>query len=116
MTTKEKFEVIANTETLDAEIREWATERIAALDAARAKEQERRAAKKAEDNELREAVRATLNDMPQTSTDVQIAISDQFTASIQKVSRVLQDFVKEGVAVETTVKGEKGKRKAYTLA
>lgn len=116
MTNKEILTKIAENDTLEAEIRAWANERIVALDASHAKAAERRAAKKESEADLRAAVFAQLSNEPKTSTDVQTAIADTYEVSVQKVTSILRGFVADGSVVQVEVKGEKGKRKAYTLA
>jgi DNA-binding HxlR family transcriptional regulator len=118
MTTKEILMTIAETETLDAEIREWAEARIAAIDTAREKEAKRRAEKREANKEaetaLREAIVGALTDEPQTSTDIQTVISGSFTVTPQKISRVLGEFVEDGAAHKTEVKIDGKRRVAYT--
>ena len=122
LTERTIFEAIAN-DTLDQldylEVAEWAKRKLVQLDKKNAKARERAASKKAEGDELREAIFEALTDEFEPISVIAERIQGpDVTAS--KVAYRLNTLFKEHRAEkgEVTLEGESGKRKvvAYKLA
>ena len=103
------------------EIVEFVNKEIENLEKKAAKAKENAAKKRAEGDELKSAVQATLTNEPQLIADITEAVSTNYPeVTAAKVSYRLSRLVKDGVAVKSTVliDGESKKRQlaAYSLA
>lgn len=106
--------------TLDAEVaKEFAEKKIAQLDKRNASAARRAQAKRAEGNEITEAVYAVLGNEPMTRAQVVSAMGTDL--SVAKIGARLNTLVREGRVSKETIKvaGEDGKAKsavAYFVA
>lgn len=90
---------------------------IGAIDAKAAKEAERRAAKKAEPDDLMDAVLEYLGEEPITAAEIADKLADRFPeVTRNKVTYRLAKAAKEGKAVKNEIKAEGKKYIAYTIA
>lgn len=90
---------------------------IGALDAKKAKEAERRAAKKAEPDELMDAVLECLGEEPATAAEIAEQLAERFPeVTRNKVTYRLAKAAKEGKAVKNEMKADGKKYIAYTIA
>ena len=89
---------------------------IATLDKRAAKEKERRAEKKAEADELKEAVKARIGAEPITAGDIADELAEEFPdVTKAKVTYRATQLVKEGEIFKVQVKNAEGKKVvAYT--
>ena len=101
------------------DLREFCANEIALLDKKAAKARERAANKKAESDELQDAVLSVLTADPQTRDDIASQIEGE-DVSVAKVGARLTKLVNAGLAAKAeAVVGEKGKTRrvmTYTLA
>ena len=115
MTNREMFEQI-KTKLTDAEEVAFIETQIAALDRKAAKAKERAAQRKAEGDELREAIYKVLTTEPKTIAQIIAAVGDEELTAAKVSSRLGQLVSLEKVAREK-VKLESGdERMAYRLA
>lgn len=112
MTQREFFVTIANTENLDAELREFATAAVEKLDAANAKKRERNAEKAKENFPLFEAIATVLTDEPAPAAN----IAKEINVSTAKAVRLLQVMHAEGKVGITEIKIKGRKVNGYTIA
>ena len=89
-------------ETADAEVKAFAEKEIAKLDAELAKAAEKRAAKKAENAPLVEALQAILTDEPMTAS--QIAENVEGINNASKATVIAKALVESGLATSTKIK------------
>jgi hypothetical protein len=89
---------------------------IDALDARAEKEKARRAAKKAEGDELRDAVKAAIGEDPITATQIAEELADDYPEITKaKVTYRASALVKDGEVYKVTIKNDEGKKVvAYT--
>ncbi|HAH17782.1 MAG TPA: hypothetical protein DCL29_02005, partial [Eubacterium sp.] len=99
-----------------AEYVEFLEGEVAALDKRAEKEKERRAAKKAEGDELKDAVKAAIGEKPATAEEIANALEPDFPEITKaKVTYRATALVKEGEIFKVTIKNEEGKKAvAYT--
>lgn len=103
-------EVIENSNVENqAELVEFVEKQIELLDNKAAKAKEKAAEKRAEGDELRATVEATLTEEYQTIADITEQIDDE-EVSKAKVTARLTQLVKEGLAVKEEAKTEDGKK------
>lgn len=112
MTQREFFVTIANTENLDAELREFATAAVKKLDAANAKKREINAEKAKDNLPLIEAIAAVLTDEPATAAD----IAKEINVSTAKAVSLLKVMNAEGKVGITEIKVKGRKVNGYTIA
>lgn len=129
ITKREMFEAIktgcttGNWTVSDAEVAEFCENEIALLDKKAAKAKERAAVKRAEGDELTDAVRAALTDEFAVIADIAAKVAEIYgeDATVAKVTYRLGQLVKNGEAENTDVKvaGGEGQKtrtiKAYKL-
>ena len=126
ITKKERYEAIkalceGNTEGIDVTgIMEFCDNEIAAIDARATKAKERKAAKKAEGDEMTETIFGVLTDEPATIDTIVAAIGDENITKGKVIYR-LSSMAREGRVVKTEVgvEGADGKTKrvtAYSVA
>lgn len=113
--TKKEYYVIlkevvenSNSENKD-ELVEFIEKQITLLDNKAAKAKERAAEKKAEGDELRALVEATLTDEYQTIADITEQIDSEDVTKAKVTARLTQ-LVKDGLAVKEEAKTEDGKK------
>ena len=89
---------------------------VAALDKRAEKEKERRAAKKAEADELKDAVKTAIGVEPATAQEIADALAENFEdVTKAKVTYRASQLVKDGEIYKVTVKTEDGRKVvAYT--
>lgn len=122
ITKTEMFEGIKATLTDNFEIDEvqeyveFLDKEIAAIAARAEKEKARRAAKKAEGDELKDAVKGAIGAEPKTADEIAFALSDDFEDITKaKVTYRASALVKDGEIFKVTIKTEDGKKAvAYT--
>ncbi len=113
MTRRDFFNAIANTETLSAELRDFATAAIQKLDETNAKRAAKPSKAAIENAPLVEQIVGMLGDEPKTASDLCVPMG----VKVQKASALLRTAVKEGKAVSHDVKIKgKGTVKGYTKA
>ena len=122
MTKKEMFAKIAEALSEDVEVVEFCNKEIAALDKKNEKARERAAKKKAQVDEMKEAIKDTLTSEFRTAADIaeEIIAAGWTEATAGKVIYRLNALAKEGIAEKTdmpfeTSEGKKSVRKAYKL-
>ena len=98
----------SNSENKD-ELVEFIEKQITLLDNKAAKAKERAAEKRAEGDELRSLVEATLTDEYQTITDITEQIDNEDVTKAKVTARLTQ-LVKDGLAVKEEAKTEDGKK------
>lgn len=98
----------SNSENKD-ELVEFIEKQITLLDNKAAKAKERAAEKRAEGDELRALVEATLTDEYQTITDITEQIDNEDVTKAKVTARLTQ-LVKDGLAVKEEAKTEDGKK------
>jgi hypothetical protein len=99
-----------------AEYVEFLEGEVAALDKRAEKEKERRAAKKAEGDDLRDAVKGAIGADPITAGEIADILAEDFPEVTKaKVTYRATGLVKDGEIYKTTIKTEDGKKAvAYT--
>ena len=103
-------EVVENAEVENKdELVEFINKQVKLLDDKAAKAKEKAAEKRAEGDELRATVEATLTEEYQTIADITAQIDDE-EVSKAKVTARLTQLVKEGLAVKEEAKTEDGKK------
>lgn len=128
ITNREMFEVLKNLMTTGElsedvtaeEVVEFCDKQIAALDHKAEKAKERAAAKRAESDELTNAIAAVLTDELQTIAEITKAVGRE-DVSVNKVQARLSKLAAAEVAVKDTIMvegkdGKKASRVAYKLA
>ena len=100
--TKREFLTQVIAETANEEIKAFAGAEIEKLDAELAKAAEKRAAKKAENAPLMEALQAVLTDEPMTAAQIAEAVEGINNAS--KATVIAKALVESGLATSTKVK------------
>lgn len=100
--TKRDFLTKVIAETADAEVKAFAEKEIEKLDAELAKAAEKRAAKKAENAPLVEALQAVLTDEPMTAAQIAEAVEGINNAS--KATVIAKILVESGLATSTKIK------------
>lgn len=98
----------SNSENKD-ELVEFIEKQITLLDNKAAKAKERAAEKRAEGDELRALVEATLTDEYQTITDITEQIDNEDVTKAKVTARLTQ-LVKDGLAVKEEARTEDGKK------
>ena len=98
----------SNSENKD-ELVEFIEKQITLLDNKAAKAKERAAEKRAEGDELRALVEATLTDEYQTIADITEQIDNEDVTKAKVTARLTQ-LVKDGLAVKEEAKTEEGKK------
>ena len=114
MTNREFLTAIASNTAMPAELVEYATERLAKMDAANEARKNKPSKKAAENAPLMEQIATEI-----LGTEAVTAgqVGEALGVSTQKASALLRALVAEGRAVATDVKvAGKGTQKAYTLA
>ena len=112
--TKREFLTKVTEGTITDEMKEFAKAEIAKLDAELAKAAEKRAAKKAENAPLAEALQAILTDEPITAS--QIAEAVEGINNVSKATVIAKILVDSGVASVTDVKVKGRAVKGYFKA
>ena len=112
--TKREFLTQVIAETANEEIKEFAKKEIEKLDAELAKAAEKRAAKKAENAPLVEALQEILTDEPMTAS--QIAENVEGINNASKATVIAKILVESGVASVTEVKVKGRAVKGYFKA
>lgn len=121
MTKREFLNAIANAENLSAELIEYAAHELETMNAVnehnRAKAAEKRAAKAAEKEPIRNAIMDVMTNEPQTPTMLIDAAGLADTVSPQSVPSLLKTFIEAGTLekVDMKIKGKKGIQKGYKL-
>lgn len=120
VTKKDMFNgIIATlTENFGDEVQEYVeflNGEVAALDARAAKEKERRAAKKAEGDELKDAVAAAIGEEPKTGDDIAAELIADFPEVTKaKVTNRASQLVKDGIVFKVQVNVDGRKVVGYT--
>ena len=112
--TKRDFLTQVIAETANAEVKAFAEKEIEKLDAELAKAAEKRAAKKAENAPLVEALQAILTDEPMTASQIAEAVEGINNAS--KATVIAKALVEAGIATVTEVKVKGRAVKGYSKA
>ena len=122
MTKREFLNTIATAENLPAELIEFATHELEAMNASneknRAKAAEKRAAKDAEKEPIRHALMDVMTNEPQTATMLIEAAGLTETVKPQSIPSLLKNLVEAGTLekVDVKIEGKKGTQKGYKLA
>lgn len=122
MTKREFLNTIATAENLPAEIIEFAAHKLEELDASneksRVKAAEKRAAKDAEKEPIRNALMDVMTNEPQTATMLIEAAGLTETVKPQSIPSLLKPLVEAGTLekVDVKIEGKKGTQKGYKLA
>lgn len=122
MTKREFLNAIATAENLPAEMIEFATHELEVMNASneksRAKAAEKRAAKDAEKEPIRNALMDVMTSEPQTATMLIEAAGIADAVKPQSVPSLLKPFVEAGTLekVDMKIEGKKGTQKGYKLA
>lgn len=122
MTKREFLNTIATAENLPVEIIEFAAHKLEEMDASnkknRAKAAEKRAAKDAEKEPIRNAIMDVMTNEPQTATMLIEAAGLTETVKPQSIPSLLKHFVEAGTLekVDVKIEGKKGTQKGYKLA
>ena len=122
MTKREFLNAIANAENLGAELIEYAAHELETMDAMnernRAKAAEKRAAKDAEKEPIRNALMDVMTNEPQTATMLIEAAGLTETVKPQSIPSLLKPLVEAGTLekVDVKIEGKKGTQKGYKLA
>lgn len=111
------LEIVSNSDVeLKGELVEFIEKEIATIDARAEKAKARAAEKRAEGDELREAVQSVLTDELQTADAILVQIDGEELTKQKIVARLTQ-LVKAGIAVKEEVKNDDNKKvMAYKLA
>lgn len=112
--TKREFLTQVITETANAEVKEFAEKEVEKLDSELAKAAEKRAAKKAENAPLIEALREALTDEPMTTSQIVEVVTDIPNSS--KATVIAKMLVESGEAVVSEVKVKGRIVKGYSKA
>lgn len=122
MTKREFLNAIATAENLPAEMIEFATHELEVMNASneksRAKAAEKRAAKDAEKEPIRNALMDVMTSEPQTATMLIEAAGIADAVKPQSVPSLLKPFVEAGTLekVDMKIEGKKGTQKGYKLS
>lgn len=122
MTKREFLNTIATAENLPAEIIEFAAHELEVMNASneknRVKAAEKRAAKDAEKEPIRNALMDVMTNEPQTATMLIEAAGLTETVKPQSIPSLLKPFVEAGTLekVDVKIEGKKGTQKGYMLA
>lgn len=122
MTKREFLNTIATAENLPAELIEFAAHELEVMNASneksRAKAAEKRAAKDAEKEPIRNAIMGVMTNKPQTATMLIEAAGLTETVKPQSIPSLLKPLVEAGTLDKVVVKieGKKGTQKGYLLA
>ena len=122
MTKREFFNTIAAAENLPVEIVEFAAHKLEEMDASneknRVKAAEKRAAKDAEKEPIRNAIMDVMTNEPQTATMLIEAAGLTETVKPQSIPSLLKNLVEAGTLekVDVKIEGKKGTQKGYKLA
>ena len=122
MTKREFLTTIASAENLPVEIIEFAAHKLEELDASneknRVKAAEKRAAKDAEKEPIRNALMDVMTNEPQTATMLIEAAGLTETVKPQSIPSLLKNLVEAGTLekVDVKIEGKKGTQKGYKLA
>lgn len=122
MTKREFLTTIATAENLPAEITEFAAHKLEELNASneknRVKAAEKRAAKDAEKEPIRNAIMDVMTNEPQTATMLIEAAGLTETVKPQSIPSLLKNLVEAGTLekVDVKIEGKKGTQKGYKLA
>lgn len=113
MTRRDFFNAIANNETLDMDLRNFAAASIEKMDSTNAKRAAKPSKTALENAPLIEKIVEMLNEEPQTAAD----FTERMELSVHKISGLLRSAVAQGKASvqDVKVKG-KGTCKGYTKA
>lgn len=122
MTKREFLNAIATAENLPAEMIEFATHELEVMNASneksRAKAAEKRAAKDAEKEPIRNALMDVMTSEPQTATMLIEAAGIADAVKPQSVPSLLKPFVEAGTLekIDMKIEGKKGTQKGYKLS
>ena len=122
MTKREFLNTIATAENLPAELIEFAAHELEVMNASneknRVKAAEKRAAKDAEKEPIRNAIMDVMTNEPQTATMLIEAAGLTETVKPQSIPSLLKPFVEAGTLekVDVKIEGKKGTQKGYMLA
>lgn len=122
MTKREFLNAIATAENLPTEMTEFATHELEVMNASneksRAKAAEKRAAKDAEKEPIRNALMDVMTSEPQTATMLIEAAGIADAVKPQSVPSLLKPFVEAGTLekVDMKIEGKKGTQKGYKLS
>ena len=122
MTKREFLNTIATAENLPVEVIECAAHKLEELDASneknRAKAAQKRAAKDAEKEPIRNAIMDVMTNEPQTATMLIEAAGLTETVKPQSIPSLLKNLVEAGTLekVDVKIEGKKGTQKGYMLA
>lgn len=111
------LEIVSNSDVeLKGELVEFIEKEIATIDARAEKAKARAAEKRAEGDDLREAVQSVLTDELQTADAILVQIDGEELTKQKIVARLTQ-LVKAGIAVKEEIKNDDNKKvMAYRLA
>jgi CRP-like cAMP-binding protein len=113
MTKRDLFEAIVNGAEITEEMKELAAHEIQKLDEANEKRKEKLAAKKAENEPLKQKIYDDiLKELPTTAT----VVGEYLEISPQKATVLLKQLVAEGKATQTDVKVKNRSAKGYIRA
>lgn len=116
ITNREALVAVSECEALPQEVRDWAVYKVALLDASNAKAAERRAAKKADETGLNDAIVEAIGEDELSCSSILEKIKPNFDISVQKVSSKAKELCKEGVLVQGEAKISGRKVKVYSKA
>ena len=122
MTKREFLNTIATAENLPAELIEFAAHELEVMNTSneknRAKAAEKRAAKYAEKEPIRNAIMDVMTNEPQTATMLIEAAGLTETVKPQSIPSLLKNLVEAGTLekVDVKIEGKKGTQKGYMLA
>lgn len=122
MTKREFLNTIATAENLPAELIEYAAHELEVMNASneknRVKAAEKRAAKDAEKEPIRNAIMDVMTNEPQTATMLIEAAGLTETVKPQSIPSLLKNLVEAGTLekVDVKIEGKKGTQKGYKLA
>ena len=113
MTRRDFYTIIANAESLETPIRDYAKSALQKMDATNAARKEKPSKTQIANAPLIEQIVSMLTDQPQTATD----LAEPMGIKVQKASALLRAAVAQGKANVQDVKVKsKGTQKGYTLA
>lgn len=119
MTSREFFTAIASNEAVSADLRDYATEQIAKLDAKNAKRSSKPSKTQVANEPIKAAILAYLIEKgkAETAPDIAVALStEEAPLTHNKVSPLCRQLVAEGVLEQTEAKvPKKGTLKAYSV-
>ena len=119
MTSRDFYTAIASNEAVSADLRDYATEQIAKLDAKNAKRSSKPSKTQLANEPIKAAILAYLTEKgtAETAPDIAVALStEEAPLTHNKVSPLCRQLVAEGKLEQTDVKvPKKGTLKAYSV-